>query len=287
MALLSKAAKDEFDTPVERLLASIANLRQQPTSKGAHFFRTSLRRFQAWSDVFHPRVESEQKQALRFLEKVNKKAGKLRDSEIHLELLDLLSDGNVREKRKLKKTLKSLRRSYEKKLKKLLQDPILSGIWRAIRVMDKAPAEPGTPPVTQPMPGMAALAVDEYRAFVERRGNLSQEHLHEYRLECKRFRYTAELAGDDAKADALVQAWKSVQDAIGDWHDYLILAKLAEETIGGSSIHLGLVKHTHNKFAEAEAIVEQTEKRLLVRPKQLTKKGPGRAGSERQSPRVA
>jgi len=219
MTLFSKASKDEFDTPVERLLASIANLRQQPTSKGAHFFRTSLRRFEAWNAIFHPRIDSAQKQALKFLYRLNKRAGKLRDSEVHLEELDKLSGANSAEKRELEKTLKSLRNSREQKLKSLLHDPILRGIWRALRVLDQAPAEPGTPAVAHPMTSMSELALDEYRAFVQRRGNLSPQSLHEYRLECKQFLYTAELAGDDPKADALVQAWKQVQDAIGDWHD--------------------------------------------------------------------
>src|SRR5438477_10516376 len=107
MPILSKASTDDFDSPLERLLASIANLRQQPTAKGAHFYRTSLRRFQAWSDVFHPRIDPEQKPALKFLDKLRKATGRLRDSEVHLDLLGELKGVNGAEKKKLEKTLKS------------------------------------------------------------------------------------------------------------------------------------------------------------------------------------
>src|SRR5579864_4162160 len=107
MPILSKASKDDFDSPVERLLASIANLVQQPKSKGAHFYRTSLRRFQAWSDVFHPQLDSEQKLALMFLDKLRRATGKLRDSEVHLDLLKQLNPSSAGEKKKLERELKS------------------------------------------------------------------------------------------------------------------------------------------------------------------------------------
>src|SRR5579862_1373847 len=117
MNILSKASKDEFNSPVERLLASIANLVQQPSSKGCHFYRTSLRRFEAWSDVFHPQLDPEQKEALKFLDKLRKTTGKLRDSEVHLELLGNLHAGTHGDKKKLEKELKARRDRYEKDLK--------------------------------------------------------------------------------------------------------------------------------------------------------------------------
>ena len=287
MPLLSKASKDEFDSPVKRLLASIANLRQQPTSKGAHFFRTSLRRFEAWSDIFHPRTDADQKRALKFLEKLQKTAGKLRDSDVHLELLDKLSSAGSAEKKKIEKALASRRKSYEKRLKLMLRDPILTGTWRTLRVLDEAPPEPGEPPVVHPIAGMADLALEEYRAFGQRRGTLSPENLHEYRLACKRFRYTAELAGHDPKGKQLVDAWKEVQDLIGDWHDCLLLAELAEETLGDSAVHSAIVELTHRKFAAAKGAVEKVEMKWIGSRNEVPKKEPGRARSGRRSSRAA
>src|SRR5690242_3496850 len=145
MPILSKAASDEFDSPLERLLASVANLRQQPTSKGAHFYRTSLRRFQAWSDVFHPHIDQEQRRALRFLDKLRRSTGKLRDSEVHLDLLKGITGVKAKEKKQLEKKLKARKKSYGKKLKSILRDPLLNGIWRILRVLDESPALPSEP----------------------------------------------------------------------------------------------------------------------------------------------
>lgn len=283
MPILSKASKDEFDSPVERLLASVANLRQQPTAKGAHFYRTSLRRFEAWSDVFHPRAASEQKQALKFLDKLRKATGKLRDSEVHLDLLGQLSGANSGEKRKLEKTLRSRRNSYEKKLKALLRDPILAGIWSRLRVLGEVEPQDSNAKEPHTIAGMGALALDEYRAFVQRRGTLSADNLHAYRLECKRFRYTAELAGDTPEIDNLIATWKEVQDVIGEWHDYLTLAEVADDVLNDSPLHATLQEMTDKKFTESLRAVEKAEQSLTGEIVRVPKKGPRRARSGRRS----
>lgn len=286
MPILSKASKDEFNSPVERLLASIANLRQQPTSKGAHFYRTSLRRFQAWSDVFHPQVGSAQDAALTFLDKLRKATGKLRESEVHLDLLETVSGVEEPEKGKLEEALKSRRNSYEKKLKRLLRDPILRGIWSALRVLDVSP-QLTEPAPSSAMSGMETLALNEYRAFVQRRGTLSPANLHEYRLECKRFRYIAELSQENGRADDLIQGWKKVQDVIGEWHDYLTLSELAEDVLGDSSVYAALTQLVKKKYAESQKDVATLERKLVGQRNAILRKPPRRAQSNRRSSRAA
>lgn len=283
MPILSKAASDEFDSPLERLLASIANLRQQPTSKGAHFYRTSLRRFQAWSDVFHPRIDPEQRRAFRFLDKLRRSTGKLRDSEVHLDLLQGITGVKAKEKKQLERKLKARKKSYGKKLKSILRDPVLNGIWRILRVLDESPALPSEP--AHPIQGSADLALQEYRAFVQRRGRLSADNLHEYRLECKRFRYTAELAGETPQGENLIAAWKGVQDVIGEWHDYLTLSEVTQNVLGDSLLHTKLLERTQEKYRESLRAVSKCERKLRARS--IPKKEPARARSGRESSRAA
>jgi len=285
MPVLSKASKDEFDSPVERLLASVANLRQQPTSKGAHFYRTSLRRFQAWSDVFHPHIDAEQKLALKFLDRLRKATGRLRDSEVHRGLLDQLGRANAKQKKQLETELKSRRKAYRKKLKTLLRDSMLTHLWRMLRALDE-PSKLDAKAESHPIPGMETLALDEYRAYVERRGPLSLDNLHEYRLQCKRFRYTAELAGDSPGAQELVDTWKNVQDVIGEWHDYLTLSELAQELLGNSGLHSSLVELRDKKHAASIGAVEETERKLIGKSPVL-KKQPRGTRSKSQSSSAA
>lgn len=283
MPILRKAASDEFDSPLERLLASIANLRQQPTSKGAHFYRTSLRRFQAWSDVFHPHIDPEQQRALRFLDRLRRSTGKLRDSEVHLDLLKDITGVKAKEKKQLEKKLKARKKSCGKKLKSILRDPVLNGIWRILRVLDESPALPSEP--AHLIQGSADLALQEYRAFVQRRGRLSADNLHEYRLECKRFRYTAELAGETPQGDTLIAAWKAVQDVIGEWHDCLTLSEVTQSILGDSLLHTKLLERTQEKYRESLRAVSKCERKLRARS--IPKKEPTRARSGRGSSRAA
>jgi len=285
MAILSNASKDEFDSPVERLLASIANLRQQPTAKGAHFYRTSLRRFQAWSDVFHPRVDPKQKQALKFLDKLRKTTGKLRDAELHLKLLQEIKGVDSGDWKRLQKALESRRKSYKNKLNVVLHDSMLNQLWWRLRVLNEQPERQWES--AEEISGMAKLALNEYRAFVQRRGTLTPESLHEYRLECKRFRYTAELAGAASEVGKLIGTWKQLQDVIGEWHDYLALSERAKEVVGDCPLHSALVQLTEQRYGKAAAAVAEVERRLLEQPTTVPKKSPRRARSGRDSSRVA
>jgi len=272
-------------SPVERLLVSIDGLRKRHNSKTAHFFRTSLRRFQAWEEIIHPKLDSDKKDAVKFLNKLRKTTGKLRDSKVHLDLLDNLDEGSGKEKNKVEKALKLRRRAARKKLDSLLNEADLKRHLNHLRLM-------GEPPLANhqasenPLPAADQLALDEYRSFVESRAPLSPDNLHSYRLACKGFRYTAELAGDTPQARALIDAWKSVQDLSGDWHDYHTLSKLTQEICGDCTLHSLLVGMRDKKYDESVAAVERAERQLLARP-EAEKKRPASARRNHRRSSVA
>ncbi len=259
-------------SPVERLLVSIDRLRKRRNAKSAHFFRTSLRRFQAWEEVVHPKLDSDKKKAMKFLNKLRKATGKLRDSEVHLDLLDKLDGAGGKEKKKVEKALKLRRKAARNKLESLLGDADLKTHLNHLRLM-------GEPPLANheasenPLSAADQLALDEYRTFVQSRAPLSPENLHSYRLACKGFRYKTELAGDTPQARALIEAWKSVQDVSGDWHDYLTLSELTEEVCGDCTLHSLLVGMRDRKYDESVTAVQNAERQILA-ASEATKKRP-------------
>jgi CHAD domain-containing protein len=269
-------------SPVERLLVSIDGLRKRHNSKNAHFFRTSLRRFQAWEEVIHPKLDSDKKNAMKFLAKLRKATGKLRDSEVHLDLLDGINEASAKEKKRVEKALKVRRRAARKKLESLLSDADLKAHMSHLRLM-------GEPPLAShqasenPLPAADRLALDEYRSFVESRAPLSPENVHSYRLACKGFRYKAELAGDTPQARALIDGWKSVQDVSGDWHDYLTLSELTEEVCGDCTLHSLLVGMRDKKYDESVAAVERAERQLLTTGQAAKKRPAGVRKNHRRS----
>ena len=269
-------------SPVERLLVSIDRLRKRLNSKSAHFFRTSLRRFQAWEEVIHPKLDSDKTDAMKFLNKMRKATGKLRDSEVHLDLLDNLDEGTGKEKKKVKRALKVRRKAARNKLDSLLSDADLKIHLNHLRLL-------GEPPLASreasenPLPAADQLALDEYRSFVESRAPLSPDNLHSYRLACKGFRYKAELAGDTPQARALIDAWKAVQDVSGGWHDYLTLAELTEEVCGDCTLHSLLVGMRDKRYDESVAAVETAERQLLASPDTAKKRPSGVSKNQRRS----
>ena len=280
--MTAQKRRTDEGSPVERLLVSTDRLRKRHNSKSAHFFRTSLRRFQAWEEVIHPKLDSDKKKAMKFLNKLRKATGKLRDSEVHLDLLDNLDGASGKEKKKVERALKLRRKAARNKLESLVSDADLKMHLNHLRLL-------GEPPLAShqasenPLPAADQLALDEYRSFVESRAPLSPENLHSYRLACKGFRYKAELAGDTPQARALIEVWKAFQDVSGDWHDYLALSELTEEVCGDCTLHSLLVGMRDKKYDECVTAVQSAERQLLAPPEAERKRPAGVRKNHRRS----
>jgi CHAD domain-containing protein len=84
--------------------------------------------------------------------------------------------------------------------------------------------------------------------------------LHQYRILSKRARYAAEFAVPSAGAEQFIARVKRIQDALGDWHDWLTLTRTASESLGEVR-ESPLVAELHNvtgaKFRRAVAVLSQ------------------------------
>jgi CHAD domain-containing protein len=81
----------------------------------------------------------------------------------------------------------------------------------------------------------ASAALDEYRQLAKRMPKLDAGNLHDFRKGAKKARYMAEAGGEDDRAKDVGKALKKVQDAIGDWHDWLLLAEEAHTLLDRKS----------------------------------------------------
>jgi len=82
-------------------------------------------------------------------------------------------------------------------------------------------------------------------------------------------RYVAELAGDVPEAKRMLEILKSMQDALGDWHDWLMLTQSAEELFGDApdcALISALRNLTRAKFRHAMQVVTNTRALLLAKP---------------------
>jgi CHAD domain-containing protein len=78
----------------------------------------------------------------------------------------------------------------------------------------------------------ARLALEDYLRLMDAMPLLDKENLHDFRKGAKKARYVAESDDDDPAAKTTAKAIKRVQDAIGDWHDWVVVAEEAHEALG-------------------------------------------------------
>ncbi len=87
-------------------------------------------------------------------------------------------------------------------------------------------------------------------------GPITEDLLHQYRIAVKRARYAAEFAPKSAEAAQFVAQLKKLQDALGNWHDWLTLTQTAAKRLGDvnqSSLVAALHNVTGGKFRQAVA----------------------------------
>ena len=82
---------------------------------------------------------------------------------------------------------------------------------------------------------------------------MTEKVLHQYRIVGKRARYLAELAGENPETKRVVEQLKGMQDALGEWHDWLKLTQRADQIFSrapGSPLTAALQNLSRVKFRQ-------------------------------------
>jgi CHAD domain-containing protein len=218
-----------------------------------HGFRTTARRIQTLLEEFVPDRSRNEKKLLKILSRIRKRAGKVRDLDVQLAALRSLKiPQEPRRKTQLTHKLIDLRAKHEKQLRKALsKDDIRDLLKRLKRTSKEIKLESDLDPLLAARQMLAQVKLSERP--------LPEDVMHRYRIVVKRARYVAELAPKSVEATEFLAPMKRLQDAIGDWHDWLSLTQTA-------SAHLGTVQHsslvaalrnvTGGKFRRAAATLQ-------------------------------
>ena len=113
-------------------------------------------------------------------------------------------------------------------------------------------------------PGVAAL--DGFARLASEMQVLDAGNLHDFRKGAKKARYVAELAAQgDEQAKQVGETLKKLQDEIGDWHDWLVLAEEAHAALGDQAVELiGLVEGERERhFVAAMKMAAKLRGRLM------------------------
>lgn len=237
----------------QKLEQDLVKLSLKPRAENVHRLRTGTRRLQILLGELSPELDRSQKKLLKLLGRIRKRAGKVRDLDVQLAALRSLKiPREPRRKTQLVNHLIELRGRQEKKLRKAVDNDTVREIRRRL----KRASRDFNPVSRDPL----AVAKGMLERIHREDGPLNEAVLHQYRILSKRARYAAEFADESAEAVQFIAGVKRIQDALGDWHDWLTLTQTAAKHLGEvreSSLVAELHNVTGAKFRHAVAVLSR------------------------------
>ncbi len=274
MPISPKQSKIAFQK-TERALVKLASGRD---AENVHGFRTTTLRLQTLLEQLIPARDRNQKRLLKMLDRIRRRAGKVRDLDVQLAALRSLKvPQEPRRKTQLVQSLIELRAEHESKLRKLLTTHTVREIRKRLkRASNEVELEAGR----DPLKVARTLLADTVRPA----GPVTEDLLHQYRRIVKRARYAAEFAPKSDEAAQFIAQLQRLQDAMGNWHDWLTLTQTAAKRIGEvnqSSLVAALYHVTGGKFRHAVAALSASPTiQALVRPIPLSSKHSGKISAK-------
>jgi CHAD domain-containing protein len=110
-----------------------------------------------------------------------------------------------------------------------------------------------------------AVALEDFVRACDAMPLLHPENLHDFRKATKKARYLAEMGAEGESHSGVAKALKRVQDAIGEWHDWLCLGEEAKAALGQDAPELTAAfrREIERHFAAALETTQSTRGRLL------------------------
>ncbi len=238
--------------------------RSAPTAKSVHQLRTTIRRIQTFAASLGVEDSKAFSKFDKVLAEIFERAGKLRDVDVQMEALATISLPSVEDDQTiLQNHLQRQRGKRQRKLAATVDKELSKRLPRRQR-RAKALLLGSLEQTRSAMQRRIDLR-KEVMPFLERlhANHFDVETLHEVRLELKHVRYAAEAAGETGMDT--VALLKPVQDAIGEWHDWLNLLTTADKVLGslpGHPLMTILRGKVRGRFHSALEAVKPLEARL-------------------------
>jgi CHAD domain-containing protein len=218
-----------------------------PERRSVHRLRTTTRRIEGQLALLAampgvPEHEKQGRRVRRILKKFRRAAGGVRDTDVQIELLDSVASSSSspslrRDSTKLHSHLKAGRGKAAQRLLKLLRRngaELAGTMEKLLEVLEPAQSLSISPTK------LAALATNWFSQNIPQdfRSNPEDpDQLHAIRKTAKLARYMAENAPKSASGVRdRARAFESVQEAGGQWHDWLVLASVADKELGSASV---------------------------------------------------
>ncbi len=252
------------------LKAAMAECADTPKPKSVHQLRSTTRRIEAILELLANTADlsnarRQERTFRRYLRKVRSAAGKVRDIDVHLEMLGAYK--SITDTARLERDLSSARRKSATKLqRRILKDgPALR------HALDNL--ESDLAPLVDLNLSGGSIAHSAQTWLATAIDGLDPHHddgLHSIRKACKTARYMAEVGSESSKsAMKLAQRLNDVQQTTGAWHDCLLLLNEAYTSLPDDSPLIEKVRRKALRLrrqAEAKAIPLRTMRNLAPTP---------------------
>jgi CHAD domain-containing protein len=273
---------DDFD-------AAAAQCVQDADLDAVHRVRTGSRRLQATLEAMLReaaanglgQLEQPARAMLRPLKQIRRAAGPVRDLDVHRKLLEnwigkrapkqddeneLPTDAGALHTQAaqldtwLKGERKQLAHGMQRQIRKRLQGlPERRSAFSAAighLLSQSGQRTPRTPD---------AVALEDFVRAADAMPQLDAENLHDFRKATKKARYVAESGAQGQRYSTVAKALKRIQDAIGEWHDWLCLAEEARTALGQDAPELtaALEREVERHFTAAMETTLSMRGRLL------------------------
>jgi CHAD domain-containing protein len=237
--------------------------------EAVHQLRTTIRRLETLLATTSAAPGRKERKLLKDLARLRRRAGKVRDLDVQIEALSSLRlESSARARAKLMAFLEKARARREKKLLAALESEADDGLQQRLKLVFARLQQESPKPAAGAEKRFLAAALAKFAAVVKERLPLSEANLHNFRMECKRVRYLAEMAGEGPAVAAVTEPLKRIQDAIGVWHDWLTLTATAESVLsheGQVPLLSALRANVRSRYLEALRITADAKRALLAK----------------------
>ena len=259
---------EKINKPLRKLRKMLKRFPRRPSPDLIHDLRTRTRRIESAVRALGLDEKSNERKLLTALKPLRSNAGKVRDMDVLtslamnvevgaeedsvVQLIEHLGAERARHVDKLRRLVSRKGKQARRRLKRSLrfiggaQDNRAASEWSAH--------------------GLAAAR--ELSNELVQWPRLSAQNLHPYRLKVKELRYVLQLP-DEERAD-FVKALGEVKDAIGEWHDWQELGRIAEEVLeqaSGSNVLKSIGSTTAAKFKRAMRLANRVREQYLKVPR--------------------
>jgi CHAD domain-containing protein len=254
--------------PVKKLRKLLGKLDSKPAPEQVHDLRTRARRFEAAFGALALDDAGIPKTLLKDLGRLRKRAGKVRDMDVltefaaavspkgqeecHVRLLEHLGARRQKQAAKLYSEVSQSRPGLRKELD------------QASSLMTKLLGKKGNTAADRATANAAATAV-RIAAQLATPARLNRTNLHPYRLKVKELQNIL-LMAQAPSPPRFVEDLGEVKDAIGEWHDYAELVRIASKQLdhdGNCALRAELKRIAAGKYDHALSLALKLRKTYL------------------------